>query len=144
MIRYPCDCAPEEVRHEYVSEAANGEFIDYTIKCTGCGHLEVIPQELWSEACRNEVLKEPKRRVNLTSYPRIEPHTGEVVNSRDDEVRAMKAHGMHAAPHGVNEAFDDETCHNLKTKRLAIEQKKREITRRREAAGRPAHLRRVK
>lgn len=157
MIWAPCDkvcvekdqyaCRGDDRSHDFVlQEGGPGNEI-VEAKCGNCGNLAVFLLEDWNAYGKEMDLRAQRNagsRSGLTKYPRIEPHTGVLVNSRDDERRAMKAMGMHEAPHGVNEAFDDETCHNLKTKRLEIEQRKREITRRREALGRPAQLRRVK
>lgn len=146
MIWAPCekDCAEKnqyvcrvELRaFELVSEAPGLIFA----KCGNCGHEQDFLEEEWAQYGKEMELRAQRSsssKAGLTKYPRIEPHTGALVNSRDDEVRAMKAMGMHAAPHGVNEAYNDETCERLKDKQQKLQSRKLEIERRRRAFGRP-------
>jgi hypothetical protein len=150
LIWMPCerDCAEKdqyacrganERAHEFMNErGAPGSKIIFA-KCTNCGHLANLLEEEWLEAGRQMELRAQRSgasRAGLTKYPRIEPHTGALVNSRDDEVRAMKAFGMHAAPNGIDERYNDEACEKLKSARLERQKKKDELARRRRALGR--------
>lgn len=113
---------------------------DLIVKCGNCDHEQKLTQAEWDAYAKEMDLKAARcgsSRAGLTKYPRVEPHTGVVVNSRDDEVRAMKAMGMHAAPNGIDERFDDESCDALRSKRAAIQKRKLEIDRKRKALGRP-------
>lgn len=145
MIWIACEKQCVE-KNQYVCRLATRvhEFVEVcgdTVKleCGNCSHIATLPIEEYQAECKRMDIKAQlsgASRAGLTKYPRIEPHTGELVNSRDDEARVMKAFGMHAAPHGINERFNDEACEKLKSARQKREQRRREIERKRKALGR--------
>ena len=143
MIWAPCEKACAE-KNQYVCRGDDRAFelvSEFTglisAKCGNCGHEQDFLEEAWQDYGKDMDRRAARtQRAGLTKYPRIEPHTGALVNSRDDEKRAMKAYGMHEAPHGVNDAFNDETCAKLKDDRLAREAKKHALDRKRKALGR--------
>lgn len=156
MIWAPCDksceprdqyaCRGEERAHEFVLQdgGEGNEIVE--ARCGNCGNLAVFLKEDWDHYGKQMELRAQRSgnsRANLTKYPRIEPHTGALVNSRDDEVRAMRAYGMHPAENGIDERYDDESCEILRDKRQKIQAKKLEIERRRKALNRPQIIRKA-
>lgn len=146
MIWAPCEkscaeknqyvCRGEERAFELAGEAQGLIWA----KCGNCGHEQDFLVEEWNDFSKEMDLRAARSgasRAGLTRYPRIEPHTGLLVNSREDEKRAMKAMGMHEAPHGINEQYNDETCEKLKSARQAREAKKLALQRKRLALNRP-------
>lgn len=76
--------------------------------------------ETWVDACQDMDRRAQRMgRVNLTKYPYVEPHTGEVVKSAEDRERVVKAFGMHAAEHGIDERHNDELADKLKDRERA-------------------------
>lgn len=142
MIWMPCEAGCEEknryvCRDEKRAHSFSEEFRDeenglvVKCRCENCGALDYLSKEDWDAACRDVERQAARRRANLTRYPRIETHTGEIVTSREHEKELTKRMGFHAAEHGVNERFDDETCVKLKEKRLVRDAKKRKLADRR-------------
>lgn len=66
-------------------------------KCWNCGAVEEISVA--------DFFADPKSRSSksyLTKYPRIEPHTGAWVKSKDHEKETIRRLGYHEAPHGYD------------------------------------------
>jgi hypothetical protein len=128
-----CPACGVATQHQFHAE--HGEYNEiYEIRCLTCQGLQKKPRHDWLSQMARDFVRPSK--ANLTKYPRIEPHTGEVVNSREDEVRVMKAMGMHAAHHGIDERYNDEACDNLNRRRIEHEKKKRDMAERRRYFGR--------
>lgn len=132
MIRYPCTCSEEDLGHDYLGELTKDGAVLYTIECSGCGLESSIPKEDWDEIAKGELIEAQRRRSSLTKFPYIEPHTGEVVKSKEHREEVLRAHGYHKAEHGINDAYNDELCDKLRTQRQAAEQRKRDIRKKRE------------
>lgn len=129
------ECASECGPIPHVFHAEHGDYNEiYEIRCTRCGSHQRVNRHAWLSQLNRDHLRPSK--ANLTRYPRFEPHSGVVVNSREDEVRVMKAMGMHAAPHGVDERYDDEACDSLRKRRMERERRRREIEEKRRYFGR--------
>jgi len=139
MIWLKCDreCAPRdnqyvcredgsrafEIREELQDE--RGRFFE--VECGNCGDIDWIEEEDFRAACEDMDRRAQRSgKVGLTKYPYIEPHTGEVVNSAEDVVRVAKAHGLHAAEHGIDERHNDEFADKLKDRERAKKERRRE------------------
>lgn len=133
MIRYPCECSDQDVEHNYLSEHQDGERTIYKIQCADCGHLEDIDKAVWDLIAKDELQKAQKKRANLTRYPYIDPYSGMEVRSKEHREDVWKAHGFHKAEHGINEAYNDEATEKLKEKRLALQKRREETQKKREA-----------
>lgn len=126
-------CRGEERAFELIERIgdAPGEEI-YVVMCGNCGHHMDLLEEEWLAAGKEMDRRAGRVRANLTRYPRIEPHTGELVKSRHHEMEVVKRAGYHVAEHGINEKYDDEVSQQLKDKRLAMEERRRAIRKKRE------------
>lgn len=98
---------------ESESEDEDGRF--FIAHCANCGEIDFVDEETWVDAC--EAMDRRARRMgraNLTKYPYVEPHSGEVCHSASDRDRIAKAYGFHAAEHGIDGRFNDELADKLK------------------------------
>lgn len=130
---FRCDRCEVPTEHQFDSE--HGEYNEiYEIRCLTCGFQHKVGRHVWNAQMTRDHMVPSK--AHLTKYPRVEPHSGEIVNSRDDEVRVMKAMGLHAAPHGINERYNDEACDTLNRRRIEHEKRKRDMAERRRYFGR--------
>lgn len=140
MIRWPCTCSEEDVPHNYISEREHAvlskelqPIIDYKIECSECRHESEIPKEDWDQTAKEaEIKAQRSSRTYLTRYPRIEPHTGALVKSRDHELETVKAAGFHVAEHGINDAYNDELCEKMRSDRQNRETRRNAIRKKRE------------
>lgn len=143
MIWFPCEKNCKET-NQYAcrengerafellrTEGEPGEALIFA-ECGNCGALHCILEEEWNEAGQQMNRRAAVRRANLTRYPRIEPHTGELVKSRDHEMEVVKHMGYHVAEHGVNDAHNDELAEKLRSQRIAREERRRKIQKKRE------------
>lgn len=155
MIRYPCHCSEVDVPHNYLSERkafdlaplkmTAGTNIFYEIECAECGHKSEIPKEDWDDIAKQEELHAQRsRRVSLTRYPRIEPHSGELVKSKEHEAETLKRLGFHKAENGIDPNHDDETAYALGEKRKAREKRRADIRKKREVYIREGIIKRPK
>lgn len=120
MIWLPCadDCQTKNPWTCRESDRAH-ELVDYSgdmakIRCANCGTESEIPSAEWKQICADHIKESSRKKSSLTKYPRIEPHSGVVVNSREDEKRVWKAKGYHEAPHGSDERTFTDTDYQIK------------------------------
>lgn len=142
MIWAPCDaecqdkdqyaCRADERAFELVDEFSDDEGVFYEARCGNCGRCQFFSVTEWQEAGKAMDRRAYRRRANLTRYPRIEPHTGELVKSRDHEHEVVKAAGFHVAEHGINDAYHDELSEKLRSNRVAMEDRRKAIRKKRE------------
>lgn len=147
MIRYPCHCSEEDVPHNYLHEAyiLNLDAVFYEIECSECEHKSTIPKDDWDDIAKQEEIRAQRHnRASLTRYPRIEPHTGLEVKSREHEAETLKMMGYHKAEHGIDQRHDDETAYALGEKRKAREKRRSDIRKKREAYIREGIIKRPK
>lgn len=151
MILFPCVCSDEDVGHDYVSEREDGPVLDdckgvwfYTIRCSGCGHEDEISKSEWDEVASGELKAAQRKRAHLTRYPRIEPHTGMLVKSKQHEAETVQAAGYHVAENGVNEKYDDDTAEFFKAKTRATKERREAIRKKREHLIREGVIKRPK
>lgn len=152
MIWIPCEkncerkdqyaCRDDERAHEFIREEGEEGHKIITAECGNCGHITTLLQEEWSDACVAMDRRAAKKKANLTRYPRIETHTGELVTSREHEKETLKRMGFHAAEHGVNEKFNDEHTEKLKSKQQALKDRKERIRKKRESLMREGVIKR--
>lgn len=117
-----CQHCQKRAGHAFLAE--RGDYNElYEVLCVECGSQYEIPRKAWLNAQFLEAAG-PKRAY-LTKYPYVEPHTGEVVNSAEDVVRVTKAYGLHAADHGINERYHDETSERLRNRERERKEKLR-------------------
>jgi len=112
-VQVPCpkECSgeiPFRTPHTFLEERGNYNEI-YFVKCDKCGHEYEIPRKQW--LFYSSGAADPKSsRAYLTKYPRIEPHTGEIVKSKDHEKETIKRMGFyeghHGGRHGVDRRYD--------------------------------------
>lgn len=88
----------KRTNHELVKKLSASE---YLVKCKGCGDEHQIYFLVWENA-----LSRP-RRAGLTRYPYVEPHSGVLVKSAEHRSEVLKSMGFHAAPHGIDERYDN-------------------------------------
>lgn len=143
MIWLECEKACEE-RNQYTCRADGARAMDllrkegepgsmlYVIECGNCGHITDILEEEWNDAGKEMERRACRRRVSLTRYPRIEPHTGLEVKSREHEAEVVKHAGYHTAEHGLDERHNDELADKLKSQRQAREDRRKAIRKKRE------------
>lgn len=78
------------------------------VKCLNCNHVHELDFRAWLRD--QQVTRTPRRQAHLTKYPRVEPHTGEVVTSKDHEKETVKRMGFyeghHGGRHGVDRGYD--------------------------------------
>lgn len=141
MIKYPCECSDEDTGHNYVSESLKLHesmklevpVIFYQIECGSCGHKSEIDKSDWDMIAGDELRAAQRSKANLTRYPRIEPHTGMLVSSKQHESEMVKAMGFHKAENGLNEKFHDETAETLRKKRQDLAERRKAMQERRRA-----------
>lgn len=115
--------------------AEHGEYNDiYELRCVKCEATHKTNRHSWLSQLSRDFLRPSK--AHLTQYPRIEPHTGEVVKSREHEREVMRAMGMHEAHHGIDERYNNEACDALRSRRIEHEKRKRQMEEKRRAMGR--------
>ncbi len=134
MARLLCTCSPEQTQHTFVREL--GEYNEiYEVKCAACGLVRQVPRKefLFAENIKDWVPS--NARVYWTKFPYVEPHTGEVVHSKEHRAEVIKRMGFHVAEHGVNERYDDQACADQRAKRQAQEARRRLLEDRRKWAG---------
>lgn len=105
MDKYTCEksCKEGLTDHEFVAEHGNYNEI-YEIKCLNCQNHQKVNRHLWlSTQLKNDIRPS---KAYLTVYPRIEPHSGEYVLSKEHEKETIRRKGFHEAPHGVNERYN--------------------------------------
>jgi hypothetical protein len=105
MDKYRCEkaCSEEGITdHEFIAE--HGDYNEiYEIKCLKCNHQYKVGRHSWLSS---QIINEVKpRRAYLTKWPHIEPHSGEMVHSKEHEKELLTRLGYHAAPHGVDERY---------------------------------------
>lgn len=146
MIRWPCVCSEVDVPHDFLREVRRsddkvaiitkdneGEQVLYEIQCAECANCTAIEKGDWDQTAKDEDIQAQRtRRANLTRYPRFEPHSGEIVKSKEHELETIKRLGFHVAEHGIDDAYSDETASKLRSDRLAREERKRTIRKKRE------------
>lgn len=155
MIWLPCEkncensnqfaCRSEERAMEFIRE--EGEFGEAIViaECGNCHHINAFLKEEWEDGGRRMDLRAQRTgKACLTRYPRVEPFTGEVVKSREHEKETLKRMGFHAAEHGVNDNFNDETTEKLKDRNRAIKERREKIKKKREAYIREGLIKRPK
>lgn len=104
---YPCpsdSCAGAKKAYKGLTKHKMLDIEVTRVKCLECGLEHEMDFKLW---IRDYTFSRKPKRTYLTKYPRIEPHTGELVTSKEHETETVRAMGYHAAPNGVNEAYDD-------------------------------------
>lgn len=133
--KHKCEKACSEAPTEHKFIADHGEYNDIAeIECLNCHYHQKIPRSEWLSKQVIDWVRPSK--AHLTQYPRIEPHTGEVVKSREHEREVMRAMGLHEAKHGIDERYNDEACDTLRSRRLEHEKRKRQMEEKRRAMGR--------
>jgi hypothetical protein len=87
MEKFPCAECKEVTEHEFLQE--KGEYNEiYSTRCKVCGGAHDVSRHDWlSFQLRNEVRAS---KAYLTKYPRIEPHSGLTVKSREHEKESVK------------------------------------------------------
>ena len=139
-------CRGEERAHEFVMQdgSTGNEIIE--ARCGNCDSLNVFLLEDWQDAslAMDRRAQRSVGKAGLTRWPYFDAATGVEVKSKEHRAEVWKAHGMHEAEHGVNEKYDDEACHQQKEKRVAREQKKMELNRRRKALGIAPKVRKIR
>lgn len=146
MIWLACENACEEGENQYVWKE-NGDTAHELISrrvdpqsgleilcvsCENCGHKYEISKEIWDCAVSEMQRLSYRKKPSLTKYPYVEPHTGELVKSKEHREEVMAAHGYHKAENGVNDEYDDELSYQLKSKRQAMEKRRADIRKKRE------------
>lgn len=123
IATFECEfCGPRP----HTFHAEHGEYNEvYELKCESCGTHKRVPRHDWlSQLSRDHIRPS---RASLTKWPYIDMATGVEVKSKEHRAEVWKQHGMHEAPHGINERYSDtEECHNLNRKRIEHEKKMRE------------------
>ena len=118
MTKFQCaaNCREEKTEHEFISE--HGDYNEiYEIRCMVCNHLHKVNRHAWLQSEHIFADEKKSRKAGLTRYPYIEPHSGEIVTSKEHREETMKRLGFHEAPHGINENHHDETSEKIKKKR---------------------------
>lgn len=87
-----------KTNHELIERLSRTQ---YQIKCQACGFEGPVYFLVWESA-----LDKP-RKAGLTRYPYVEPHSGQVVKSAEHRAEVLKSMGFHAAPHGIDNRYDD-------------------------------------
>ena len=105
MDKYRCPekCSDEPTEHTFLEE--HGDYNEfYKIQCAKCQTTHTVHRHEWlSFQVKNDV---KPRKAYLTKYPYVEPHSGEVVHSKEHREETMKRMGFHAAPHGIDRNYD--------------------------------------
>lgn len=119
------DCGKGEKKtHRFHAE--HGEYNEvYEIKCEDCGACQKVKRHDWLSQLTRDHIRPTK--ANLTKYPYIEPHSGELVHSAEHRKEVWKRMGLHEAKHGIDDRYsENQECENLKNNRLAFEKRMRE------------------
>lgn len=128
------DCGKgEKTEHEFSLEKGDYNEI-YEIRCTKCNAVHDQRRHTWLSQLSRDLLRPSK--AGLTKYPYIEPHSGELVKSAEHRKEIWKRMGLHEAPHGINERYNDEAVHNLNQRRIEMEKRRRDMNEKRRAFGR--------
>lgn len=87
----PKGCSAEKTNHSHLRVSGDYNEI-YHIKCENCGHEHAVHRHDWLSTQVRERMG--PRKAYLTKYPRPDPHTGEMVNSKEHQESVWKKHGF--------------------------------------------------
>lgn len=143
MIWLPCEkkcevsnqfaCRDDERAMEFIrQDGEEGEALIFA-ECGNCKFINPFLKEEWDAGSLAMDRRAYRKKANLTRYPRIEAHTGEVVNSREHEKETLKRMGYHAAENGIDERYNCEASEKLKDRTRALKDRKQKIAKKREA-----------
>lgn len=143
MIWLPCEkdceknnqfaCRDDERAMEFIRQEGEAQEQLVIAECGNCSHINNFLKEEWDAGALAMDRRAQRRKANLTRYPRIESHTGEIVTSREHEKETLKRMGFHAAENGIDERYNDETSEKLKDRQRAVRERKQKIAKKREA-----------